>query len=128
MSKDEFQNTHAAFRQEVNKIIKSTDRNLFTNIMSKESYPFLTQLEKEKYIFETALSLTKFYVRATDFLEYLIFEYKINEAIYTSIAHLNRYKPIEDMIEDMFAKRKLADELSQELQKNDINIEKKPKI
>jgi hypothetical protein len=99
------------FRKEVNFLIKSNDRILFKNIMHEKNYPFLSKKEKENYIFQTTLSLSKFYVSVDNFLQYLIFEYNINEEYYTKVAHPNGYKPVEDM----FAKRKFFGELNQEL-------------
>jgi hypothetical protein len=111
MDKQEYSVKHALFRQEVNHIIKSPDRSLFTNIMLDYNHSILNKEEKEEYIFGTALSLSEFYEAVEDFLQYLIFEYKINEQYYIKTAHPNGNKPVEDM----FAKRNLVEELKQEL-------------
>lgn len=123
MNKNKTDDSNYYFRQDVNKAIKSPDRSLFTNIMLDENYAFLSKQEKEEYIFGTALSLSEFYETVENFVEYLIFEYKIDEQYYIKTAHPNGYKPVEDM----FAKRNLIEELKQELQMND-NTAKKLKV
>jgi hypothetical protein len=123
MNKD-YMDKHALFRAEVNHIVKSPDRSLFTNIMFEHNHSILSKEEKEDYILGTALSLSEFYESVEDFLQYLIFEYKIDEQYYIKTAHPNGNKPIEDM----FAKRNLIEELKQELRNHSNAPNKKIKV
>jgi len=116
MSNYPYKDQHAAFRQEVNHMIHF-EHGRFNNIMLPEKYPFISTKEKESYIFGTTLALTQFYDVANNFLEHLIFNYNIDEEHYLKIAHPNGNKPVEDM----FAKRKLMNDLSQELDSSNGN-------
>jgi hypothetical protein len=79
--------------------------------MLEKNYSFLSTKEKEDYILQTTLSLSKFYISANTFLEYLILEYNISEECYTKIAHPNGNKAVDDM----FNTRRLNQELNKEL-------------
>lgn len=103
----------------------SDDYAAIEEILISPKYPNLTKEQKEKRILNKALVYLYANIIVTEeFFKYLIFDYKINEAIYSKMNHI--YK--NSMIDDMFAARKFNEELSSELVNNTEQTNKKTKV
>lgn len=125
MNDDNLENCIFYFKREVGTALRTNDKNIVNRIMLPENYPELTKFQKEEIILETSLS---FYIGkgipfVEKFLNYLVFEYQINEEIYTNLSNIKPNK----ILEHMFEQRKLYEQLHQHLKINDI-INKKPKV
>jgi hypothetical protein len=109
------------FVRKLNDAIKKNDTSVIKEIMSPEFCPKFKKNVKEQMIFNNVVrsSISKFV--GNDFLNYLIFDYKISEA--NSIEQIQ----VSDKIKAMFQARKLDEELRTELVDTKSQF-KKPKV
>ena len=89
-------------------------------LIESENYPSLTKEKKDTAILSKALlEFALGYLEQSTF-EYLIFEYKISEDAYINLD--SQYK--SKIVEDMFSKRKVNEELNIELEIKERNRKK----
>lgn len=89
-------------------------------ILAFDGYPVLTQAEKEVHVLKTIIVSLKYSGMGYDVLKYLILDYGIEEP-----NSFNQFTTKE--ADELFAKRKLNNELSKELGISS-NTSKKPKV
>jgi hypothetical protein len=126
---DEISDSISLYSQ-ARKAADTTDYTKVEELMLSEKYSYMPQEKKEVTILRVALEPIQFQKIKGDlteseynFIHYLVFNYQIDEDIYSNMA--SEYK--SPIIEDMFAKRKLNSELATELVSSENTI-KKPKV
>lgn len=103
--------------------LQNYDDKTIEQLMDSEKYPSVNNEEKEKELLTKALLSFSLGDLETSFFEYFIFEYKISEDVYVNLD--SEYK--NKIVEDMFAKRKLNEDLNKGLDTN-ANPNKKLKV
>lgn len=114
------ENSYEELRSRVMKSCKSDNIKDIQIILTPDCYPKLTQEEKEHHVFMCTIGSLKHSKLGYHILKYLILDYGIRE-------YKNYIKPAFEEADELFAKRKIKEELSVEL---DINSKsnKKPKV
>jgi hypothetical protein len=95
-------------------VLRDTDYKKIENLMRPESHSSLTKEQREKEVLEQALLSFSLNNLDESCFEYLIFEYKISEDVYPKLNSEHKTK----IVENMFDKRRLNEELSAELASN----------
>jgi hypothetical protein len=114
MVNDKEMTDYIKFGIEATKAVKKNDVNLIKKLMLPENCPALSQEKKQDCIFTMALSL--FYTGAIneEFLHFFIFEHKASEEIYNKQNYKN------EIFDNMFKKRKLKEDLENNLLINEV--------
>jgi hypothetical protein len=92
------------------------------------NFKYLDQAKKERLIFQEAIAYLNYRKTSYPLLHYLIFDYRISEI--NSIDTVNHNFVDVEKAKEMFAQRKLNDELQKELEidNSDIHHHKKSKL
>ena len=104
--------------------VQNKEHKNIEQLINPNNHPNLTKEEKEAEILSKALLSFSLNNLEVSFFEYLIFEYKISEDVYINLD--SEYK--NKIVEDMFQVRRLNDELSAELLRDNNNPTKRPKV
>jgi hypothetical protein len=102
------------FKIQVGDALKDNNQIMIEKLMHPQNHSSLNKRQKEKEILDMALELLFFREIEESCLEFLVFDYKISEDTYTEMG--NQYK--NKIVENMFDKRRLNEELSTELASN----------
>jgi hypothetical protein len=112
-----------SFKEDICKAIRANNCSVLNDIILSESYSSLTKKEKDNCLLNLAIRRFLYLPQNIDFIKYLVFEYKISENTYQLTADTAAYS-VSKKFEDMFAIRKLNEELNQELDSNNKNTKK----
>lgn len=115
-----------SFKEDICKAIRANNCSILNDIVLSEAYSSLTKKEKDECLLNLAIRRFLYLPQNIEFIKYLVFEYKISESIYQLAADTAAYS-VNKKFEDMFAIRKLNEELNQELTQNH-NTDKKLKV
>jgi hypothetical protein len=115
---------YTGLKDQISQAIRYNDKKIIEQLMLPENYPNLSQQKKEEEIFNMALDFLFFGLETEAFLKFFIFEYGVSEDVHSKIN--SKYK--NSLVEDMFATRKLNEELEKELEKSNHKVIQRPKV
>jgi hypothetical protein len=109
-----------------------SDAEYYNNIdkvkecLLNKNFQYLDQTKKERLIFQEAIAYLNYRKTSYEILHYLIFDYRISEK--NSIDTVDHNFVDVEQVQEMFAKRKLNDDLQKGLECNGSKIINKLKI
>lgn len=109
---------------DVIRALKENIRQRVKELMDPQKHPNIPSEEKETEILSQALLSFSLKHLDKSFFEYFIFEYNINEDIYINLDSEHKTK----VVEDIFARKKLNEDLRAELEVNTKIDGKKLKV
>lgn len=109
---------------DVIRALKQNIRKRVKEVMDPQNHPNITNEEKETAILSQALLSFSLKYLDQSFFQYFIFEYNINEDIYINLDSEHKTK----VVDDIFARKKLNEDLRAELEVNAKIDSKKLKV
>lgn len=112
-----------SFKEDICKAIRANNCSVLNDIVLSETYSILTKKEKDTCLLNLAIRRFLYLPQNIEFIKYLVLEYKISVETYCLNADAPAYS-VHKKFEDMFAIRKLNEELNQELPQNNTPSKK----